>query len=95
MSRKIAIETFNNPPIEPEELFGKDTKRLSVACIEIMHNSFGHQKRFSNEKLFKIVYGIARRHHLYLEWCGKGCACEPDRWEIYKKGKRIGRIETL
>ena len=42
---------------------------------------------------FRIIYGIAKRHHVRLEWDGEdqNC-CMPDRWEVYKNGKRIGRI---
>lgn len=52
------------------------------------------QKRWKeeNERLFKIVYGIARRHHIFLDWLGNADPYCPDEWEVYKKGKKVGRI---
>ena len=45
------------------------------------------------DKQFRIIYGIARRHGLYLEWHGtSSAACYGDQWTIYKHNKRIGRI---
>lgn len=45
------------------------------------------------DKQFRIIYGIARRHGLYLEWYGvNGVACCGDRWTIYKQKKCIARI---
>ena len=48
------------------------------------------------DKQFRVIYGIARRHGLYLEWYGSGSvACYGDQWAIYKNGKRIGRIQCI
>ena len=44
------------------------------------------------DKQFRIIYGIARRHGLYLKWHGNSNPCCGDQWEIYKKNKQIARI---
>ena len=42
---------------------------------------------------FRIIYGVAKRHHIHLVWDGENSTCcMPDCWEIYKKGECIGRI---
>ncbi|MCI8621014.1 MAG: hypothetical protein HFJ50_04535 [Clostridia bacterium] len=43
-------------------------------------------------KQFSIIYGIAKRHHLFVKWNGNGNPRCGDQWEIYRKKKRIGRI---
>lgn len=48
------------------------------------------------DKQFRIIYGIARRHGLYLDWHGKGkAACCPDQWTIYKHNEPIARIYCM
>lgn len=52
-------------------------------------------KKWENnrDRQFRIIYGIARRHGLYLYWHGTdSSACCGDQWTIYKHHKRIGRI---
>ena len=45
------------------------------------------------DQQFCIIYGIARRHGLYLDWHGKGKAdCCLDQWTICKKNEHIARI---
>ena len=45
------------------------------------------------DKQFRIIYGIARRHGLYLEWHGtSSAACYGDRWTIYKHNECIARL---
>lgn len=48
---------------------------------------------YERDRQFRIIYGIAKRHHLSVDWYGKdkSCCC-PDQWEILKNGKSIGRI---
>jgi len=45
------------------------------------------------DKQFRIVYGIAKRHGLYLKWDGNSNPCCGDRWEIFRNGECIGRIQ--
>jgi hypothetical protein len=47
------------------------------------------------DKQFRIIYGIARRHHLHLHWHGNDSSSCPDQWTIYKNGKSIARIYCL
>ena len=50
----------------------------------------------NRDKQFRIIYGIARRHGLYLDWNGTGkAACCGDQWTIYKHHERIARICCL
>ena len=47
----------------------------------------------NRDKQFRIIYGIAKRHRLYLKWHGNNdVACCGDEWEIYKNNQAIGRI---
>ena len=41
---------------------------------------------------FRVIYGIAKRHHVFLRWEGRGSVCEPDRWTIIIKNKEVARI---
>lgn len=45
------------------------------------------------DRQFRILYGIAKRHGVYLKWYGKGsvCCC-PDMWEVRKGREAIARI---
>ena len=50
----------------------------------------------NRDKQFRIIYGIAHRHGLYLRWYGENSvACCGDQWEIYRHNERIGRICCL
>lgn len=50
----------------------------------------------NRDKQFRIIYGIARRHGLYLDWHGtSSAACCGDQWTIYKHNERIARIYCL
>lgn len=137
-----------NPPIDPTDLFGKDTQRLFDACNKVMHdwlykydgcyipsgrptlfelfktvsssdrtarmtvcksiqeewnlshpedrekeiNSRKEWER-NHDKQFRIIYGIAKRHVLYLEWHGNDSVAPcGDQWTIYKDHERIARI---
>ncbi len=44
------------------------------------------------DKQFRIVYGIAKHHHLYMRWCGNGSVSCGDKWVIDKNGKTIAYI---
>ena len=46
----------------------------------------------NRDKQFRIIYGIARRHGLYLDWHGNNAPYFPDRWDVYKDKERIARI---
>ena len=43
----------------------------------------------NRDRQFRIIYGIAQRHGLFLEWHGYGCG---DQWTIYRHHKPIARI---
>ena len=42
-----------------------------------------------NKRHFGIVYGIAKKHGLYMEWLGDGNPSLGDQWIIHKKHKRV------
>ena len=45
------------------------------------------------DKQHRIIFGIAKRHGIYLQWHGKSsAACCPDQWTIYRKHESIARI---
>lgn len=44
-------------------------------------------------KAFRTVYGIANRRGYYIEWEGQGCACEADRWKLYRNHKLVAYIQ--
>ena len=44
------------------------------------------------DKQFYIIYGIAKRHGLYLKWHGNDAPRCGDMWDIYKGAKLIGKI---
>lgn len=48
------------------------------------------------DRLFRVVYGIAKRHGVFLDWHGKGktCCC-PDQWEVYKSRKHYERRDSF
>lgn len=51
------------------------------------------QWKHRRDKEFKTVYGIAKRHGVYLLWYGKDGACQcGDQWEVLKGHESIGRI---
>ena len=47
------------------------------------------------DKQFRIIYGIAKRHGLYIKWHGNSSPCCGDQWTIYKHNDRIARICCL
>ena len=132
--------TGNYGVIGLDILVGKDVKKLTTACENIMHNwlyrydgcyfspsrprpsRFRRQEGVSFRELteiwmeenpdevekekesrgkweqnrdrqFKIVYGIAKRHGLYLEWCGNGSVPEGDRFLVYKNQDVIAKLQ--
>lgn len=44
------------------------------------------------DKQFRVIYGIARRHGLYLKWHGNSNPCCGDQWDVYKNHEQIARI---
>ena len=47
----------------------------------------------NRDRQFRIIYGIARRHGLYLDWHGHSSgSCCGDQWTVYKHNNRIARI---
>ena len=46
------------------------------------------------DKQFRIVYGIAKKHHIYMEWCGKETSSCGDDWVIKKNGEEIGYLRV-
>ena len=49
----------------------------------------------NHDKQFRIIYGIAKRHGLYLEWLGVGSPCYGDQWIVYKNKKEIACIHCF
>lgn len=47
----------------------------------------------NRDRQFRIVYGIAKRHGLYLDWCGNGSVSCGDRWIIIKDHKEIAKLQ--
>ena len=48
--------------------------------------------RAKNAKAFRRIYGIAKRHHCYLKWHGRGAVSCGDQWTIYKGGHAVARL---
>ena len=45
-------------------------------------------------KQFRIIFGVAKRHGMYIHWHGNDlAACCGDRWTVYKKNQPIARIQ--
>ena len=44
---------------------------------------------YNRDKQFRIIYGIAKRHGLYIRWLGTQFC---DQWTIYKRNEPIARI---
>lgn len=62
----------------------KEVAKEQISCKEWENN---------RDKQFCIIYGIARRHGVYVDWHGTGSVvCCGDQWTIYKHNKRIARI---
>ncbi len=88
-------------PIEMEYFFGKEAKKMFLACKAIMRNSMFKYDGCTDEesrknwelerdRQFNIAYGVAMRHGLYVEWLGNNSVCRlPDQFMVYKKGKYI------
>lgn len=57
--------------------------------IEASHRAWEAER----DRQFRIAFGIAKRHNLYLKWHGKSeiCCC-PDMWEVYKGREPVARI---
>lgn len=50
----------------------------------------------NRDKQFRIIYGIAKRHGLYLEWLGTGGSPSyGDQWIVYKNKKEIACIHCF
>lgn len=47
----------------------------------------------NRDKQFRVVYGIAKRHGLYLEWCGNGSVPEGDRFLVYQNHETIAKLQ--
>lgn len=75
------------------------TYKAAIAEWEESHPEEAAKERLSRkdweaqrDKQFRIIYGIARRHGLYLEWHGPSCG---DQWTVYRHGKPLARICCL
>ena len=79
------------------------TCKAAIATWEVENPEEAEKEKRSRQeweaqrdKQFRIIYGIALRHNLYMHWHGKdGSACCGDQWSIYRHGKFIGRICCL
>lgn len=75
-----------------KKIFGKEAKKASKVIIEAKDNFLAHK---SYEKQISAIYGISRRHRVFIEWRAiKGSICMPDRWEIVKKNRTVACIYT-
>lgn len=76
-----------------EKLMGKEKGKLYNACIKLYKAKLYYRRGVDLESLKRPIYGIAKRHHINIKWCGEGvCSC-PDRFLVYYKGKRLGMIQ--
>lgn len=50
---------------------------------------------FQHDHQFKVVFGIAARHHIYIKWCGNGNPSFGDQFDVYKNNVRIGCIHCI
>ena len=84
--------------IDASTLFGEEAEKLLEACRQVCRQVLYPSNDYNKEnysRQFRVIYGIARRHHIRLDWDGRDkYTCMPDRWEIYKNGKHIGRINV-
>lgn len=47
------------------------------------------------QKQFRIIFGIAKKHRLHLEWHGEDSPSFGDRWTIWQKKERFARIYCM
>lgn len=45
------------------------------------------------DRAFRVIYGIAKRNHVFIEWYGTGAACEPDRWTVYRNHEAVLKVQ--
>lgn len=89
-SRQTEMDDYIN---KFEKLMGKEKEKLLKACTKLYKAKLYYRKGTGLEALKRPIYGIAKRHHVNIEWCGCGICCCPDRFLVYYKGKRLGMIQ--
>ena len=91
------IYNFMGKRIDPSELFGREAETLLKACEEVFEswvNRLGDQKAGQDDKQFRSIFGICKRHRIYLKWCGNSVPTCGDQWLVYQKGMCIARIQV-
>ena len=74
---------------EEEKLFGTETQKLLDTCYELFRVSINFRGKAAEDPLLKKIYGIAKAHHLFITWYGRGNGlCQPDRFLISGRGER-------
>jgi len=78
-------------------------KKWSECINEWMNNHPTEKAQYDNAKanwnnetarLYKTLYGIAKRKHIRIEWLGeRSSCCFPDQFLVYKNGNRIAMIQ--
>lgn len=72
------------------KLFGKDAERVVALCTKMYDcktDGFIHLK--SHDAHFTQLCGVAKFHHVRVDWCCNGSAAiQPDKWIIYRNGIR-------
>lgn len=69
--------------------FGKDTAKVIGICTQ-MCDAWCFNNNNGVPELKKKLFGIAKRHHVHIDWCGDGtCAPMGDKFILYKNGKRV------
>lgn len=78
-------------------------KRVMEAIIDWLNDHPIEKAQYESEKakwnaeserLWKTLYGIAKRRHIRIEWLGgRDSCCFPDQFLVYKNGKCIALIQ--
>lgn len=69
--------------------FGKDTAKVIGVCTQ-MCDAWCFNNSNGVSELKKKLFGIAKRHHVRIDWCGDStCAPMGDKFILYKNGKRV------
>lgn len=72
-----------------KKFFGKDAAKFVDLCIKIYEQEMDWAARNKSiENHLTKLYGIAKLHHVHVNWRGNDSICQPDRWDVYKNGKR-------
>ncbi len=74
------------------DIFGKETDTLLRTCDELFNNSLYLSKKTekTEQDLLKKIFGIAKRHHVFITWCGNATSVpDPDRFFVSGRGHEM------